>query len=352
MKNDLNLYVQFSKTNDEEQIVEGIATSEDLDSQGEIVKYDAIKAALPDYMKFGNIREMHTHSAVGKAIKAIPDDKKKNLLLTAKVVDPIAWQKVKAGVYNGFSIGGRVLKQVGNEIQGIMLNEISLVDRPANPAALFSLVKFDKTPAEVKALQKDAGVAVDDEASEGGEDDGPAHIEVFRAGYVLNIAGDLCMLYDMYEQNGIDTTEVDQAISLLKDIVAKEMANNPEAAKLHDTLEAFQKKTLTAEERKALKSSDYAYIASKGAKHLPIHDEKNIQDAITRFDDTSFESEDAKRTAAKKIMAAANRTKMEVDQKSSVVSVAKQATFEEVKSFVKSDSWTSGYFDTARKILG
>lgn len=352
MQNDLNLYVQFTKTNDEEQIVEGIATSEDLDSQGEIVKYDAIKAALPDYMKFGNIREMHTHSAVGKAIRAIPNDKKKNLLLTAKVVDPVAWQKVKAGVYNGFSIGGRVLKQVGNEIQGIMLNEISLVDRPANPAALFSLVKFDTS------VKKDGATdpSVDSEGASEDENDGPSHVEVFRASYVLNIAADLCMLYDMYEQNGIDTSDVDKAIDLLKQIVSTEMGEDNDGdgtkQKLFATLDAFQKRKLTAEERKSLKNTDYAHVTKAGDKNLPLNSEDNIRTALTKFDGEQFESETVKRNAARKITAAAKSAGVEIDAQSSILKAAKQGEFEEVKTFVKSDAWMNDYFATAREILG
>lgn len=282
---DKNVYVQFTKTNDEEQIVEGIATSEALDSQGEIVKYDAIKKALPDYMKFANVREMHTHSAVGKAIKAITNDVEKTLVLTAKVVDPIAWQKVKEGVYNGFSIGGRVLKQVGNEIQGIMLTEISLVDRPANPEALFSLVKFDKGGDEMKNVNKQAEEMDDDE-----EDDAPAHVEVFRAGYVLNIAADLCMLHDMYTSNGIDTTEVNKAIELLKEVVLKEM---------------------------------------KGAEA------KKVSDMLDKYQDTAKYTDEVKKV-------------QELEEKSKELAIRKENT----KNFIKSDAWMNDYFVTAKEVLG
>ena len=40
---------------------------------------------------------MHSHSAVGVAHGAEMDDK--GLYLSAHIVDPLAWQKVKAGVY-------------------------------------------------------------------------------------------------------------------------------------------------------------------------------------------------------------------------------------------------------------
>ena len=112
--NDINFFIPFGKSDKDERIVEGVATSEALDSQGEIIKYDAIKDALPNYLgdfddatgryKFGNIREMHQHSAVGKTIGTKLDDTKKQLTIAAKVIDDNAWKKVKEGVYAGFSI--------------------------------------------------------------------------------------------------------------------------------------------------------------------------------------------------------------------------------------------------------
>lgn len=122
-------------------MVYGYASTEALDSQGEIVVKKAIEEALPDYMKFGNIREMHTTSAVGKAHEATIDDK--GLWLGVKVVDENAWQKVKEGVYNGFSIGGKIITKINDTITQLRLTEISLVDRPANPEAVFAFYKGD-----------------------------------------------------------------------------------------------------------------------------------------------------------------------------------------------------------------
>lgn len=151
MTNDINIFVPFKKSDNDQHIVEGVASSEELDSQGEVVKYNAIKKALPNYLgeldqttgkhKFGSIREMHQWSAVGKTVGTYLDDMAKQLIITAKIIDKTAWEKVKEGVYSGFSIGGKVIKRIGNNIEALTLNEISLVDRPANPEAVFSMVK-------------------------------------------------------------------------------------------------------------------------------------------------------------------------------------------------------------------
>lgn len=140
-KNNLQVYANITKVDEEKRMVYGYASTEALDSQGEVIKREAIERALPDYMKFGNIREMHQPSAVGKTKEATMDDK--GLYIGVKVVDDSAWAKVKEGVYSAFSIGGRKLMQKGREILDMVLTEISLVDRPANPEAVFDMYKAE-----------------------------------------------------------------------------------------------------------------------------------------------------------------------------------------------------------------
>ncbi len=137
-------YVPFAKIDEEQRMVYGLASSEAVDSDGEIIEFEAIKAALPDYMKFGNVREMHAMSAAGVVKEAEAQEDTKQLWIWVKVVDDQAWLKVKEGVYKGFSIGGVVTKrstQDKKRITGLALYEISLVDRPANPEALVALWK-------------------------------------------------------------------------------------------------------------------------------------------------------------------------------------------------------------------
>ncbi len=146
----MKVFLPIHKIDQAQRMVFGYATTEALDAHGEVVKRAAIEAALPDYMRFANIREMHQLSAVGVAKEADLDDK--GLHLAAKVVDDDAWAKVREGVYKGFSIGGRVTTRDPADrtiITGIELHEISLVDRPANPQALIETYKvWDREAAE------------------------------------------------------------------------------------------------------------------------------------------------------------------------------------------------------------
>jgi hypothetical protein len=128
----------------------GIATTESVDDQGEIVRASAMRAAIPDYMKFPALREMHQLSAAGTTVEANCGDDGITRI-TAHVVDPVAVTKVKTATYRGFSIGGRVTqREAGNPktITGIVLNEISLVDRPANPDAVLDVWKASTMQTE------------------------------------------------------------------------------------------------------------------------------------------------------------------------------------------------------------
>lgn len=135
----------------------GYASSEAVDSDGEVIAAEAMKAAIPDYMKFGAVREMHGSNAAGTAIEINVEDDGRTFF-GAHIVDPIAVTKVKTGVYKGFSIGGSVTARDElnkSQITGLKLTEISLVDRPANPDAVFTCFKADKPKEEEETADKD-----------------------------------------------------------------------------------------------------------------------------------------------------------------------------------------------------
>jgi hypothetical protein len=169
----------ITKIDQEQRLVEGFASSERIDSQDDIVDSEAMKAALPAYMEYANLREMHhgpedqiETTAAGTVIKAeviegeIEVDGvtyKNPLHIIAKVVDDAAWEKVKEGVYKGFSIGGKIVKAIRETIDGksirrivkLLLYEISLVDRPANEDARILLWKVHN----MSDIEKAAGDA-------------------------------------------------------------------------------------------------------------------------------------------------------------------------------------------------
>jgi hypothetical protein len=188
-KPDTLVFAAFSKVDKQSDgtlIVTGIASTETEDSDKEIVKADAVRSALPDYMQFGNIREMHQPIASGTAISASVDAAGVTHL-EAHIVDPVSVLKVETGVLKGFSIGGRVTKRDAMNkriITGLKIGEISLVDRPANPDAIFSIVKFDSSG---RALEPDP---VDDQLRKGMYDVGELARLIQSLNYIASAADD------------------------------------------------------------------------------------------------------------------------------------------------------------------
>lgn len=164
MKN-FSLFGELSKVEEKDDgtiIVKGVASTESIDSEGEIVTADAMRKAIPDYMRFGAVREMHGDSAAGTAISiGVNDDGVTEF--EAHIVDPVAVKKCLTSVYKGFSVGVRKMMRDElnkRKITQIKLTEISLVDRPANPDATFSLAKFDKPTKEGHMAKKKEGEAL------------------------------------------------------------------------------------------------------------------------------------------------------------------------------------------------
>jgi hypothetical protein len=163
MNKKINFSIPFSKVDEDQRTVTGIATAEVLDKQNEIVDYEASKKAFSEWG--GNIREMHGDKAIGKSIDIQFDDENKAIILSAKLSESAdgenAWIKCKEGVLTGFSIGGSVFdvadevsksadgKDVNaRRIKGYNLAETSLVDSPACPVAQFLMVKSENGKLE------------------------------------------------------------------------------------------------------------------------------------------------------------------------------------------------------------
>lgn len=64
---------------------------------------------------------------------------------------------------------------------------------------------------------------------------------------------------------------------------------------------------LSARERAKLADSAFAYVDSRGQRRLPINDESHVRNALSRFGQVRFETEDARETARRRLLIAAKR---------------------------------------------
>jgi hypothetical protein len=154
-------------------IVYGKATGPDLDLDQQIADPDWLKRAMPEWMQWGNLREMHQPivAGIGLELDGIGDD----WWLKSRVVDESTAKKIEAGALKGYSIGIKNAKVVrdalapGGRINGGSIVEVSYVDRPCNPTAKTMIVKSlsgagagDLRPVE--AVEDESSVAPDDTA--------------------------------------------------------------------------------------------------------------------------------------------------------------------------------------------
>lgn len=149
-------------------VVHCIVTSESPDSQGEIIDYDAAKAAAPGFLKWARLTEMHDNAtSPGTALRLHFDDDQRRIEADLHVVDPVAVQKVKARVYKAVSMGGtklatRVVQVAGKayrKITNLVWEELALVNAPANSDAIIAkrlvLAKRDDTVPEETTPEAD-----------------------------------------------------------------------------------------------------------------------------------------------------------------------------------------------------
>src|SRR4051794_37087833 len=86
--------------------------------------------------------------------------------------------------------------------------------------------------------------------------------------------------------------------------------------------EVEQMAEISTAERNKLKDNQFAYIDKAGERHLPIHDEEHVRNAIQRFGRTHFESGAAKKRAAEAISRAAKRHDIEIEEDDDVAQAA------------------------------
>ncbi len=156
---EISLGVPFTKIDHQKRTVTGIATADNVDLAGDVIKADATAEAFAEWA--GNIREMHRPTdAVGKAVSV----RNLDLPYKGKIYKAVeleayisrgaqdTWEKILDGTLRGFSIGGSVIdaseeiskdsKRKVRSINKYKLGEVSVVDNPCNPLSLISLVKM------------------------------------------------------------------------------------------------------------------------------------------------------------------------------------------------------------------
>jgi hypothetical protein len=176
--------VKAERDADNNLIVYGKATGPEVDLDEQICDPDWLRTAMPQWAKWGNIREMHQPIVAGVGLETAEDDNQ--WYVKSQVVDEGTAKKIEAGALKGYSVGiknPRVVKDAaapGGRIVGGDIVEISYVDRPCNPTATLVLAKAagdGLAPVEAKAVN-----------DQGAKDEAP---DIDMAEHVLQILAQL-----------------------------------------------------------------------------------------------------------------------------------------------------------------
>jgi hypothetical protein len=128
-------------------MVFGKATGSDMDLDEQYADPEWLKTAMPEWAKWGNLREMHQPIVAGIG-RETTSDESGNWFLKSEVVDAGTAKKIEAGALKGYSIGiknARVVKDAkapGGRIVGGTIVEVSYVDRPCNPTSTIGIAKM------------------------------------------------------------------------------------------------------------------------------------------------------------------------------------------------------------------
>lgn len=166
----------------ENKTVRGIFTDDNVDEHGHMIDRAAMEKAVGEYRQWGNVRDMHG-KPVGIA-ESIGEETWNTVV--AKIFDDEVWKMIVNRVYKGFSIGamvtgGKMVKVseiteekfagVSSAVRGaikragevfviteLTLVEVSVVDRPANPRAMFAKSIDGTEVMALPSVTKRAGV--------------------------------------------------------------------------------------------------------------------------------------------------------------------------------------------------
>jgi HK97 family phage prohead protease len=138
-------------------MIEGYASTQDVDRQGDIVPPQVWKQGLDNYLKNPVILAYHDHSEpIGRMVDHRVDSK--GLWIKARISAAAGevFNLIKDGVLSAFSIGFRIVDAEYNAAQELFvvkdleLHEISVVSVPANQNTIFSLSKSFNNDEELK----------------------------------------------------------------------------------------------------------------------------------------------------------------------------------------------------------
>lgn len=148
----LTFFAPITRIDQATREIEGVMTSEKIDTYETVFDYDRSKIAGKNWV--GNIREQHDpHKAVGRRVSMTFDDATRSVTLRSRISTGAedTWQKILDGTLVGYSISCSryappEMRTIGNKTIPVYTdydyNEVSVVDSPSNPDSALGIAIF------------------------------------------------------------------------------------------------------------------------------------------------------------------------------------------------------------------
>jgi hypothetical protein len=293
---DLAIFVPLTKADAAQRLVYGYF-DETPDRAKEVFDYATSKPNFEKWSEgmykasggksYGNIRAQHDPKRAAGLLKSIFfNDDEKRVEFCAHIVDDAEWAKVEAGVYTGFSPGGRYAKRWrdGDVTRYTAdVGELSIVDVPCNPRAGFTMVKADGSEEEVgfviaKAYEP-GNDATKARALEMAKADNPeadeTELKNLQKNYVGKARSDL--IAEKADEELAELAKADAVAGADEDDHAGEGTHEPAIEKA-DPAAALDAALEKAEKKAKGKYGDVEYADAKNKKY-PVDTAKHIRAA-------------------------------------------------------------------------
>ena len=272
-------------------VIEGYASTNDMDRQGDVVPTNVWEAGMENYLKNPVILAYHDHSEpVGRMIEHRIDAK--GLWVKARIsaaADDV-FNLVKDGILTAFSIGFRIVDAEYNSaaevfvVKELELHEISVVSVPANQNTIFSLSKAFNDAEEFKSFKMQ--FAPKSESAKGLESSTEAKSDINKEWNIMD-PRELETLLAATAQKAAEQTAkafADQTAKAVADQAAKAQAEADLTAKIKATISTVDTgaERLLAEVEKRLAVTEESHKTALAGLEAALREKATEIEAITK----------------------------------------------------------------------
>ena len=272
-------------------VIEGYASTNDMDRQGDVVPTNVWEAGMENYLKNPVILAYHDHSEpVGRMIEHRIDAK--GLWVKARIsaaADDV-FNLVKDGILTAFSIGFRIVDAEYNSaaevfvVKELELHEISVVSVPANQNTIFSLSKAFNDAEEFKSFKMQ--FAPKSESAKGLESSTEAKSDINKEWNIMD-PKELETLLAATAQKAAEQTAkaiADQTAKAAAEQAAKAQAEADLTARIKSTISTVDTgaEKLLAEVEKRLAANEETHKSALAGLEAALKEKASEIEAITK----------------------------------------------------------------------